>query len=255
MAIFFNQTKGYFLLTNFKVMYSTLSAQSNLQEIVLRNYLDCLKFKSQQRQNQTIMLVRNPYGKLISFFEDKFIRHPNMPPTIRAKYSDVEGWQACQRIFFPYLQIERQATDAAIAKCLKNTSFTQFITWLSEVYQQDEHLLPQTRAIDFQMSMRSLKDNSSIARPIKIKLKLDRTIKFEQLERNYLQHELNLDLSQIRNQNHHRRPWRDYYCASALLQIVNEIYQDDFAQFDYCQFQTVEQLDCPEIASSIYSTA
>ena len=84
MAIFVNQTQGYFLLTNFKVMYSSLSFLPDLQEIFLHNYLDYLKFKSQQSQKQTIMLVRNPYTKLISFFEDKFIRHPNM--SIEAKF-------------------------------------------------------------------------------------------------------------------------------------------------------------------------
>ena len=82
MAIFVDQVRDYFLLTNFKVMYSTLLAQNNLQEIFLRNYLDYVKFKSQQSQKQTIMLVRNPYGKLISFFEDKFRRYPNLPSII-----------------------------------------------------------------------------------------------------------------------------------------------------------------------------
>ena len=232
MAIFVNQTQGYFLLTNFKVMYSTLAAQSNLREIVLRNYLDCIKFKSQQSQKQTIMLVRNPYSKLTSFFEDKFRQHPSMSAAKRIEYSDERGWQACQRIFFPYLKLETDH-DLAIAERLKNTSFVQFMTWLPSVYQQDEHLLPQVRAIDFSMPLLSLADDSAIAKTVKINFHLDRIIKFEHLERDYMQQELALDLSQIRNENKRHQSWQDYYQFPALIEIVNRLYRDDFIRFDY----------------------
>ena len=243
MAIFVDRVRDYFLLTNFKVMYSTLLAQNNLQEIFLVNYLDYVRFKSQQSQKKTIMLVRNPYSKLISFFEDKFRRYPNLSSTLRAKYtSNSDGWQNCQKIFFPHLKIGFQATDREISHRLYSTSFEEFITYLSIVYQQDEHLLPQIRIIDFVMFIQSLNNNSSIGQPIKIKLNLDRIIKFEHLEQDYIKRELNIDLNIVHNKNHSPQPWENYYSSSTILATVNRLYQDDFERFNYPQHQKLEQL-------------
>jgi len=236
MSIFVNRTKGYFLITSFKVMYSTLAAHSNLQEIFLTNYLDCIRFKAQQSQIPTVMLVRNPYTRLISFFEDKFIRHPEMPVWKRIKYSNDNAWQTCQTIFFPYLNIDHQSSTQTIITRLKDTTFTKFVSCLPSVYQQDPHLTPQTTNIRFQTSIDPLTDgNPNSNQLFSISLKVDRTIKMENLDRDYFQQELDLDLNNIINRNPKNIPWTEYFNNSQLLQIVNKLYKTDFNNFNYPQ--------------------
>lgn len=250
MAIFVNQTQGYFLLTNFKVMYSSLSFESDLQEIFLNNYLDCLKFKSQQSQKPTIMLVRNPYTKLISFFEDKFIRHPNMSIEAKVKYCGKSDWQKCQKIFFPYLNIEPVLSMEEVTKRLEQTSFEEFSNCLPHIYLQDYHLSPQINTLKFCKSIKSLNKNVYFSEPITVDLRVDEIFKLENLEPDFLGKKLSLNLPKARNKTHYTKPWESYFTNSEVLAIVNDLYQEDFTYFDYPQYHSVKELLRSPLANS-----
>ena len=237
MPIFVNQARDYFIITSFKVTYSTLAAHDSLSEKFLTNYLDCIRFKGQQSQKQTVMLVRNPYDRIVSFFEDKFIRHPNMPASKRVKYSDRDGWQACQIVFFPYLNINSSTPPNTIATKLKNTSFSQFVSCLPRVYLQDEHLIPQINNIKFQTSINSSIDSSKYSdRLIHINLNVDKIIKIEALDREYMKQQFGLDFSIIKNRNPDQKPLASYFNSSSLLETINSLYEKDFNYFNYPQY-------------------
>lgn len=223
-------------------MYSSLSFQSDLEEIFLNNYLDCLKFKSQQRQKRTIMFVRNPYTKLISFFEDKFIRHPNMSIEAKFKYCGKSDWQRCQKIFFPYLNIEPSLSIEKVAKKLEQTSFEKFSVCLPNIYLQDHHLSPQTNTLKFHKSIKSLNKNIYYSEPILVDLKVDEIFKLEDLDSDHLGQKLNLNLTKVRNKTHYTKPWKSYFTNSEVLAIVNDLYQEDFTYFNYPQYHSVTEL-------------
>lgn len=242
MAIFVNQTQEYFLLTNYKVMYSSLSFQSDLQEIFLNNYLDYLKFKSQQSQKQTFMLVRNPYTRLISFFEDKFIRHPNMSRAAKVKYCGKSDWQKCQKIFFPYLNIESSLSVEEVTEKLEQTSFEDFSGCLPHVYLQDYHLSPQINVLKFHKSIKSLDKEFYFSEPVIREIEVDNFFKLENLDTKYFGQKLHLNLAEVRNKTDYTKPWTSYFNNSKLLKIFNDLYQEDFTFFDYPQYYSVEEL-------------
>ena len=76
-------------------MYSTLRFQKNLTDgnhhVTRKLFLK--KFMSTRTKH--IMLVRNPYDRVASFYADKFKKHPS-----HFKEGNARGWQDCQKLLF-----------------------------------------------------------------------------------------------------------------------------------------------------------
>ncbi len=131
-----------FLTTNFKVMYSSLSTYPHLKKLhfgqlfILRLGCWILNIKSEH-----ILLVRNPYYRTISFFQDKF----QVNPIIDRKDRRYHEWQDCQRLFFQYLGVKKNDSYDSIAKKLISLKFDNFLSFLPKVYLQDPHIRPQSQ--------------------------------------------------------------------------------------------------------------
>ncbi len=137
------------------------------------------------------------------------------------QWSTDDKLQDCQRIFYPYIQINSHSSPVEIRDKLLRVSFAQFIKLLPQVYHLDGHLHPQTQLT--LIYFRHIPIGS---------MKFDRILKVESSEdMAYLQNELSIDLS-IKPNNTDKiqlsKPW-----SPALLDIVNNLYQADFEAFNY----------------------
>lgn len=212
MPSFIDGDETYILVTNFKVMYSTLRRQPNL--IPIPDYIArrrIIRGKIRRNNLKSYMLVRNPYDRLVSFYTNKFEDdHLNRIN---------KNWQHCQLIFFPHLNLSPQDDEKIIADRLTATSFDEFSSLLPEVYKLDLHLQPQSWVI-----RRKWKGFLSIKIPIDTILRME----FD-LER--LESELGLDIGIIDNPTRHSA-YRNYFTRTSL-DTANELYVRDFVLFGY----------------------
>lgn len=212
MPSFINVNETFILVTNFKVMYSTLRSQPNL--LPIPDYIARRKIfdnKIRRGHLKSYLLVRNPYDRLVSFFINKFKDdHLNRIN---------KNWQHCQLIFFPYLDLTPEEDETIIADRLTSTSFEEFALLLPEVYDLDLHLHPQSWMVH-----RKWKGF------LPLKVPFDNIFKMESdLDR--LENELGLDISKADNPTRHTA-YQDYFTQRSL-QAVNELYMRDFELFSY----------------------
>ena len=138
MPTFFNRAEGYLLTTNLKVMYSTIAKQPGLEPFPWtgRQVLGMVF----QRQPDHYMLVRSPFSRLESFFNNKLA-------LVNLKLVERYGWQDCQRMFFPLLGLSGKEPVEAIKDGLLGIPWEQFLAWLPQIYRLDAHLHPQAWAL------------------------------------------------------------------------------------------------------------
>ena len=142
MLIFKMKHEDRYLVTNYKVMFTTLKQQPNLAQIQISKRLAATILLNRLRLNrdQFYLLVRNPYNRIESFFKDKFRQ------CVRSN-EEKGKWQSCQKIFFPGLGLDDSMAPSMIAQKLLQTTFKEFVSLLDETYQKDAHLFPQYRAL------------------------------------------------------------------------------------------------------------
>ncbi len=212
MPSFINVNETFVLVTNFKVMYSTLRSQPNL--LPIPDYIARRKILSSKirRENfKSYLLVRNPYDRLVSFFINKFKDdHLNRIN---------KNWQHCQLIFFPYLNLSPNDDETIIADRLTSTSFEEFALLLPEVYALDLHLHPQSW-----MVYRKWKGF------LPLKIPFDDILKMES-DLGRLAIELGLDISIFDNPTRHAG-YQDYFTRRSL-EAANKLYTRDFELFGY----------------------
>ena len=212
MPSFIDQHETYLLVTNFKVMYSTLRSQPSLTPIpdyVARRKIFMNKIKGDELKSY--LLVRNPYDRLVSFYINKFKDdHLNRIN---------KNWQHCQLIFFPYLNLSPEDDETIISDCLSNTSFEEFALLLPEVYDLDLHLHPQ-----YWLVYRKWKGFLPLTVPFDKILKLE-----NDLDR--LKNELGLDIDILDNQTQHAA-YQDYFTQRSQ-DVANQLYARDFDLFGY----------------------
>ncbi|MCB9874937.1 MAG: sulfotransferase family 2 domain-containing protein, partial [Planctomycetaceae bacterium] len=133
MPYFICRSKPHLLATNLKVMFSTLTTQTHLQQLSRPSQLwhSYLRRGHISEFGPQYLIVRDPYRRLISFFNDKFRQHP----LGIAEACGYDEWQTCQRIFFPYLGVTRATPPVEIRDALLGTSFEQFAAILPQVFQ------------------------------------------------------------------------------------------------------------------------
>lgn len=215
MPRFYNPDKNYLLVTSFKVMYSTLYHQKNLLELSGKKVaLLLLSENLKSKKIKKIILVRNPYNRLVSFYSDKFIKHP-----LTSKNKNFDGWQPCQKIFFPHLGISSNDNNTVICDKFINTTFEYFIKILPFVFNLEAHLHPQSELFYLKKYF------------IKIKLKFDEIIKLENMHKELMLNELNIDIGTVKNITSHKA-YNEYF-KKPLYQIVNRLYDADFKNFAY----------------------
>jgi len=211
MAIYFqDKDRSYFLITNFKVLYSTLKRQDNLV-IAEASAVDDLLYSTHVKR---YLLVRNPYDRAESFYRDKFVLYPR-----EVKFREGFRWQQCQRIFFDELGLKGKGFEE-VREGLAETSFRRFVGLLPSKYRADAHLIPQAAALYFAMDGK-IHD-----------LSFDRVLKVEdEASMNFLRDQLQFDLSIMENVT--KRSNISIEWDAEMREIVNEVYKDDFDLLGY----------------------
>jgi len=147
MIIFKNKEEDNYLITNYKVMFSTLNNQSNLvrQGYYRTLYLKILFSMLPFSKTKFYLLVRDPFKRLESFYKDKFSRAENNR-LYRIKIGKSKLWEECTEHFFPYLGLNTSMAPELISKKLRSIKFEEVITILPEVFMKDRHMFPQHKA-------------------------------------------------------------------------------------------------------------
>ncbi|MEO0787981.1 MAG: sulfotransferase family 2 domain-containing protein [Bacteroidota bacterium] len=138
MICFKKKGEDIYLVTNYKVMFSTMSRQESLEVIpkTRRMISILLKHKLGLQKSTFYLLVRNPYNRVESFFRDKFRQ-------AIAVNKEEGSWQLCQKMFFPLMEIQESMSAETIGDKFLSTSFAEFVSMLPEVHMKDGHLFPQ----------------------------------------------------------------------------------------------------------------
>ena len=128
------------VLTNFKVMFTSITETSNFTKIKRYKAYCLLK----QRFTEVHFTVRDPYQKAISLYKDKFLYTP-----LNSDLTKPVKWEKPQRIFFPIMGLStKHQSDQQIKERLINTPFDEFIKLLKQCYWLDEHTQPQHWILD-----------------------------------------------------------------------------------------------------------
>ena len=138
MPVFESKAGTHFVISSYKVMYSTLASQETLRELswccsgrlLLRKFI-------KKRHASTFQLVRNPYDRVRSLFSDKFRKEP------RRIHKPEFYWQGCHQVLFPYLDLTGAASDNEKAEAFLNFSFADFLKLLPAVWTKEAHYHPQ----------------------------------------------------------------------------------------------------------------
>jgi len=183
------------LSTNFKVMYSTLRNQESL----VRVKAPVLQLQSRKEK---YVLGRNPYSRLESFYRDKLNKDLGIDKKIIRS----------QKIFFPYLGLNRWSEKKVVVEKIGSIDFPEFINLLPKVYMKNRHLHPQVKIFKWQKN------------PIKLRIEEGSTMKI-------LQSTLGINTDIRANQTDREKfnlAW-----TPKMYRIVNELYREDFDYFGY----------------------
>ena len=138
MIFFKKKTEELYLITNLKVMFSTLTEQESLERVYLSVDLILKLFLNWLGLNklQIYLLVRNPYTRLESFFKNKF--HSTI-----SNIQHTGKWQYCHEIFFPFIGLHKSMPLSLVLEKLQCITFPEFISLLPSTHGKDGHLYPQ----------------------------------------------------------------------------------------------------------------
>ena len=124
--------------TSYKVMYSSLVETGRLDEIGNAAFAALAAERCRGGGIHHLMAVRDPYARLASFFADK----------LRQDLERSSGrFQFCQIIFFPLINLPRDANFEQARDALRAISFDAFIDFLPRICA-DQHLQPQAGLLD-----------------------------------------------------------------------------------------------------------
>lgn len=219
MNIFKRKNEDLYLVTNLKVMYSTLKAQESIEEIpksfslVLKIIFNNLNLT----QAVFFLLVRNPYHRLESFFKNKF--RTTLPRIQRSG-----EWQPCHEIFFPHLELRKSPNPTLVIEKLSGINFTKFISLLPLVYTKDGHLYPQNWARHLHIRYNKYR----VGIPIKYKevFKMESEKDLNKMAKLFM-----LDLEIRENSTQSVNEQLDW--TEKEYNIVNELYKYDFKYYKY----------------------
>jgi len=204
MIPFLHRAKNIIICTNYKVMYSSLMREKSLERISnKRLFLEVGKQKiGLNRNQQIILLFRNPKARLESFFKNKFRQFPTQK----------DGLEHSQEIFLPYFN---NSEYQDLTTFFNNYPYERFVFSLPETHRLDNHLIPQSES--FSVSIKKLK----------IKLNIDYHLLYRidsEEEMNKLKSELRLDLK-ITNSTDQIKESFKY--TDEMNRIIESIYSED----------------------------
>ena len=226
MIVFFDKKRKSFIITNYKVMYSTLKHQSSLTKINIKTFVRYyLYFKIfYSRKMGLYMIVRNPLSRLESFYKNKMVKSPMNRP-------EHKGWQDCQKIFFEYVGIKSEMKHNEKARRIRRLTFSKFISLLPVNYEGNLHLAPQYFGDKIELSKFGL----SIA----INLIFDKILKLESdKDLQHLSSKLGIELNHRRNTTFDLD--YDIVWKEDEINLVKKLYAIDFERYGYNELIATE---------------
>jgi hypothetical protein len=223
MIIFKKADDEIYLLTNYKVMYSSLSKQENLQRIgpSKKLYYHALMSWVSAR-SKFYLVVRNPFDRIRSFYKSKFLMADDY--RLWMKKNNLGKWQECTEYFFPYLGLNTDMDPSEVSTVLSNTDYNKVISVLPEVYMKDGHMKPQYLSRNFTIEKFGLS--------IKLPIKFEQIFKIENRDDlNTMSKIFGLDLSRKYHSSGHIEDTIDR--VPETKQTILKLYQNDFMYFKY----------------------
>lgn len=147
MAIFVNHKKRVFVLTSYKVGYSSLLSQEGSGLNYLHYIIDfpIIKHLTKHFNYKRYVIVRNPYNRFLSLFSDKYRKQP------QRIIDGLHSWENVHTCLFPYLNIKPTDPDKIIASKFLDMTISEFIKLLPLVINADQHFMPQTATKQFRL--------------------------------------------------------------------------------------------------------
>ena len=147
MAVFVNHKKRVFVLTSYKVGYSTLLSQeqSGLKYLHYIINFSIFKYLIKYFSYKRYVIVRNPYNRFLSLFSDKYRKQP------QRIIDGLHSWENVHTCLFPYLNIKPGDPDKIIASKFLDMTISEFIKLLPLVINADQHFMPQTATKQFRL--------------------------------------------------------------------------------------------------------
>ena len=147
MAIFVNHKKKIFVLTSYKVGYSSLLSQEGSGLNYLHYIIDfpIIKHLTKHFNYKRYVIVRNPYYRFLSLFSDKYRKQP------QRILDGLHSWENVHICLFPHLNIKQSDSDKTIASKFFEMSISDFIKLIPLVISNDEHFMPQTATKQFRL--------------------------------------------------------------------------------------------------------
>ena len=147
MAIFVNHKKKIFVLTSYKVGYTSLLSQEESGLNYLHYIIDFPIFKNLIKHflYKRYVIVRNPYYRFLSLFSDKFRKQP------QRILNGLHNWENIHRCLFPYLKINPADQDKTIACKFLDMTISDLIKLIPLVINDDQHFMPQTVTNQFRL--------------------------------------------------------------------------------------------------------
>ena len=147
MAIFVNHKKNIFVLTSYKVGYSSLLSQEGSGLNYLHYIIDfpIIKHLTKHFNYKRYVIVRNPYYRFLSLFSDKYRKQP------QRILDGLHSWENVHICLFPHLNIKQSDSDKTIASKFFEMSISDFIKLIPLVISEDEHFMPQTATKQFRL--------------------------------------------------------------------------------------------------------
>lgn len=133
MKFFIDKQNRYLLLTNFKVMYSTMTKQHNLINHSSQLFSKELVLDSLYNNKvEKFFIARNPYDRVVSCYFNKLVENDISSSFIL---------QHCQKMLLPFFNIDSSELPE-IERELKKIFFSKFVSQLRFFYHLDDHYLP-----------------------------------------------------------------------------------------------------------------
>lgn len=135
------RSKTAIILSSYKVMYSFLQRQEKLERIFWNKTTFHLAALNRAIAfPNTLVLLRNPEARFISYFKDKFRKEPLR--MIREGRLHPENLQHCQRLWLNHVGVPLDDVRSCCYELIR-TSADSVVDWLPTAYTKDCHTLPQ----------------------------------------------------------------------------------------------------------------
>ena len=211
---FHNKEASYYISANSKVMSSTLKVANNLEQANLKKMLvdNIMKRIGLKSKYSFFLIVRDPHKRLESYYNNFFgIRVQRLGEThFKLEYSHLE--------ILNNLGYKVKIEDISYKTILSKLTYNDIVKILPKISNKDSHLIPQTYLLKWHYGK------------VKSKLKMDRILKMEnEDDLSFISKELGIDISSKYNKSIDR----DTSLDKDYLKIVQEVYKEDYIEFNY----------------------